>query len=152
MNFFDSEHSISELIFHGAQVVDYHNICPENVLVALKAWQDREDKMTPGQALFELDNCAHFVITDEGWVTHYWPDEKSNIIAESLVRDFLFNAGIPPHSKTEPILFRLSYDVLALQSTEYLIICPYLRQTGSIAGLVAVCVTKSAKNKLPIFL
>ena len=141
MDFSDSKHDVAGLTFQGATEMDPEQICKAEVLDALGAWRQRPDHQSSGAELLRVENCAVFSITYEGKAGEYWPDEPMNDIGEILLRDFLYRDGICSLSDEQVRLYHLEYNIMALTGDEYLLICPYLTDSGNISGILVVCVT-----------
>ena len=144
MDFSDPDHSVSELVFQGADRHEPAVWCDEEILTALRKWSERTDTVDPATPYFKLPATQCFSISYDGKTSGYWPDETSNWLNEGLVRDFLFHDGICVIEEFEPRLYEVRYKVQALADTEYLLVCPYRTAAGNIGGIVVVCVTRHA--------
>ncbi len=145
-DFADTEHNLAELIFHGVEELDPAALCDTEVLGAVHAWRERENIHEPGPEIFQLPLTRSFTITYQGKVEYYWPDEESNFEGESLIRQFLFHNGICSLADDTVRLYRVQYSLLAMDDTEYLLVCPYRTSDGNIAGIVVICVNKRLKQ------
>lgn len=142
MHFSDDTHSVAGLAFHGAMEVDPEQNCRKEVIEALVHWRHRPNYQLSGTDLLRIENCALFSITYEGKAGEYWPAKSENDISETLVREFLYPDGICTISDERVRLYRMSYNLIALDGDEYVLVCPYLTGAGNISGIVVVCVTK----------
>ena len=138
--FTDPDHSMPEAVYQGSATLDLQATCDDEVLEALERWRSRPKPSEPSDDVFHLDRCRVFTITYDGRAAGYWPDEAGNLIGESLLRDFLFRNGICEIDEPEPRLYAVHYRVIAMDGTEYLLVCPYLTAAGNIGGLVVTCV------------
>lgn len=142
MRFTDETHSVADVVFQGADDCDISETCTDELLSILDSWVSRPDDSDTGINLFRLPDMQGFSITYDGRVTEYWPDEATNLLDETLIRDFLFSDGICVLSAQTPILYRVKYKLEALEDLEYLLVCPYLTTAGNIGGIVVVCVDR----------
>ncbi len=142
MDFSDNKHNLAELAFHGATEVAPEQVCTKEVIQALATWSHRPNHQVSGSDLLRLNDCAVFSIDYEGKARDYWPNESENDISETLIREFLYHAGIGTLSDERVRLFHVRYTILALTGDEYLLVCPYLTAAGNISGIVVVTVTK----------
>ena len=140
--FSDDSHHVTEMIFQGATEHTPEELCNQTVLDALAKWQQRQNPVEPAPEHFRLDQTRSFTISYQGDVDHYWPDQDSNFLGESLVREFLFEDGICTLDQHECRLYLATYKVLAMMEVEYLLVCPYPTEAGNIAGVVVVCVNQ----------
>jgi len=146
MNFSDSKHNLAGLTVQHSTEIDPDKQCREEVIDALIAWRHRPDHQLSGAELLQVKNCGVFSITYEGKSGEHWPDEPMNDLSESLVRDFLYRDGICTFSDEHVRLFHLQYNMMAMSGDEYLLICPYLTDSGNISGIAVVCVTKMLRQ------
>ena len=145
MDFSDPNHTLSALIFQGAEEQEPAALCDEEIMAALARWQSRDQPVLPDAEHFQLEQTRCFTISYDGKAGHYWPNEDANLLGESLVRDFLFHDGICTLDVLQPRLFVAKYKVEAILDTEYLLVCPYPTDDGNIAGVVVVCVNRHLK-------
>lgn len=139
MDFSDPHHSAAELVFQGAEEAEPAARCDERLIAALQAWAQRAKPTDPGLDHFHLDDAPAFVVSYQGEVLDYWPDEAKNWLAEAVVRDFLFRDGICLLEDLVPRFFDVKYKVQALSDDECLLVCPYPTDAGNIGGIVVVC-------------
>jgi hypothetical protein len=135
----DRDHSVSELIFQGATEMSPDDLDDPELRGALEAWRRRDPLTAAGDTHFRLERCKCFTISHHAESGDYWPDEESNVLAESLVRDFLYGEGICSIDDLKVRLFRIDYQMMAMDDSEYLLVCPYADESGRIAGLLVVC-------------
>ncbi|MGB0513549.1 MAG: hypothetical protein ACPGJE_01760 [Wenzhouxiangellaceae bacterium] len=141
-SFSDPHQALAELTFQGAHELAIESSCNSRVLEALSAWKQREDKCNPSSELFRLPEVRVFTISYEGAVDDYYPSKEANLLGESLVREFLYRDGICTVKTGQERLYAANYRVIALEETEYLLVCPFETRSGNIAGLVVVCVNQ----------
>lgn len=145
MKFTDPGHDVSDLINQGVTRRAPEDICDTAMLEALSAWSARPSPDDPAPQPFAIDRVQYFSIAYDGTADHYWPDARSNWIAEGLVRDFLFRDGICLIDDMAPRVYTVRYKVQALSDTEHLLACPYPTASGNIGGLVMVCINHHLK-------
>ena len=141
-DFTDSRYSLAELAFQGAEEMNVERTCRPETIDVLAAWHDRANQRESGAEMFRFEHCPAFTMTYEGSAGDYWPNEKENDLVETLVRDFLYRDGICSFKDDRVRLFHLKYTIMAVAGDEYVLVCPYLTDTGNISGIVVVCVTK----------
>lgn len=139
-NFYDKDHTVGELVFQGARELDIEASCSELILNSLSKWQARSNQSDAKPELFQLEKTRSFIISYDGITGQYWPDEASNLIGESLIRDFLFPDGICRLDTLDVRLYIVSYKIIAMLDLEYLLVCPFATDAGNIAGLSVVCI------------
>ena len=142
MDFADTKHDLAELVFQGADELDPEETCHSDMLKVVAAWQARPDPHASGAELFQLDGCTAFSISYDGKAGDYWPDEPTNDMAETLIREFLYRDGICALSSDRVRLFHVKYNMMAMSGDEFLLVCPYLTEADNISGITVVCVTK----------
>ncbi len=148
MNTFkDEEHSIPEIVIQIVHEEDPQEWCDQETLDALKTWSERPTSSDPQASILHLTKTLGFTISYEGESANYWPDEKSNLILESLVRDILYSDGICSIPDFEIRFYRVSFRVTGMADTEYVLVCPYPTQAGNVAGLVVVCLNNRLTRK-----
>ncbi|TQV86056.1 hypothetical protein FKG94_00405 [Exilibacterium tricleocarpae] len=141
MKFHDDSHHFATLAYHSAQELDVAATCSQTILDAVAAWQQRADAHSAGVEFFTLDRCRSFSIDYQGHSSGHWPNERDNLLGESLVREFLFDDGICSVEETAVKLYKVNYSVMAGEyGNEYLLVCPFLTATGNIGGIVVTCV------------
>ena len=141
MNTFkDEEHTIPEIVIQLVDETDPKEWCDQETLDALKSWNERPIASDPHLSILRLSNTLGFTISYEGESSNYWPDEKSNLIVESLVRDILYADGICSIQDYNSRLYRVSFRVTGMADSESILVCPYPTQEGNISGLVVICV------------
>lgn len=146
MDFSDPGHSSMEIVFQGAQEAEIETLCNDKVIAALARWRERAPQSDPYPELFRLEETRSFVITYEGNTDEYWPDRPSNVIGETIIREFLFSSGICDLEGLAPRLYVAKYKVQAMIDTEYLLTCPYPTEAGNIGGLLVVCVNEQLRT------
>ena len=142
MDFSDHKHDLAELAFQGATELDLALTCKEKVTEMLEIWRLRPDHASSGADLLKVEDCSLFSINYEGKAGEYWPSESDNDITETLVREFLYRDGICMLTDERVRLVHMKYNIMALAGDEYVLICPYLTDSGNISGIVVVCVTR----------
>ena len=142
MNFSDNEHSLAELAFQGATEIESMPNFGEETENALVAWRQRSDLISSGAEMLQMPECSTFSINYEGEASNYWPNEPENRLTETLIREFLYRDGICSLSDERVRFISMNYQIMALEGTEHVLICPYLTEAGNIAGIVVVCATK----------
>lgn len=140
--FTDVEHSLSDLIFQGAEEFSAQAVCDTTIQSILTSWEKRQDPASPDMHLFELDSTRCFTIDYQGNAGNYWPDETSNFVGESIIRQSLFENGICNLQEMTPKLYVSRYKMIAMEDIEFLLVCPYPTAHGNIGGLIVVCVNK----------
>ncbi|MEM8815743.1 MAG: hypothetical protein AAGE85_07930 [Pseudomonadota bacterium] len=145
MDFTQSKFSLADLIFQGATEHEPTALCNEAVLEALDTWQSRPAATEPGTDIFRLEHTRSFAIRYDGEASEHWPDEDSNWLGETLVREFLFREGICLLEGFEPRLYLAKYKIEAVIDREYLLVCPYPTESGNIGGMTVVCVNQHLK-------
>ena len=142
MDFSDSQHSLAELVFQGAAELDLMQHAGEAANNALMVWRQRTDLNSSGAGLLQIPDCTSFCITYEGQAGDYWPSESANEITEALIREFLYRDGICSLNDERVRFICMKYQIMAMESNEHVLICPYLTESGNISGIVVVCATK----------
>ena len=142
MDFSDDQHSLAELVFQGAAELESMQHAGEEANNALMAWRHRSDLSSSGAELLQMPDCTAFSITYEGEASDYWPSESANEITEVLIREFLYRDGICSLTDERVRLICMKYQIMAMESDEHVLICPYLTEAGNISGIVVVCATK----------
>lgn len=142
MNFSDNEHNLAELAFQGATEIESMPHFGEETENALAAWRQRSDLISSGAEMLQMPECSTFSINYEGEASNYWPNEPENRLTETLIREFLYRDGICSLSDERVRFISMNYQIMALEGTEHVLICPYLTEAGNIAGIVVVCATK----------
>ncbi len=142
MNFSDNEHNLAELAFQGATEIESMPNFGEETENALVAWRQRSDLISSGAEMLQMPECSTFSISYEGKASNYWPNEPANSLIETLIREFLYRDGICSLSDERVRFISMNYQIMALEGTEHVLICPYLTEAGNIAGIVVVCATK----------
>ena len=142
MDFSDDQHSLAELVFQGATELESMQHAGEEANNALMAWRHRSDLNSSGAELLQMPDCTAFSITYEGEASDYWPSESANEMTEVLIREFLYRDGICSLSDSRVRLICMKYQIMAMDGIEYVLICPYLTESGNISGIVVVCATR----------
>jgi len=145
MKFTDTKRDSVPISVQNVEELQYEDWSSTELLNCIEIWSGREDKNTPGSEFFELENTRSFVISYDGKASHYWPGEDENFTEESLIREFLFHEGICQVTSLELRLFRVNYSIVNISDDEYLLVCPFNTESGNIAGIVVVCLTKLIK-------
>lgn len=147
MNFHDIEHDFATLSFHGIEDMALDSCSDTKVLDAISIWKSRDDIHASGISSLQLENTRGFFIDYQGSSSQHWPDEKSNMLGESLVREYLFSDGICSLGSDTIRLVKIKYSVMAGEyGTEYLLICPVTTHSNNIAGLSIVCTNKYVRQ------
>lgn len=146
MDFSDPSHSSMEIVFQGAQEAAIETLCNDEVVAALSRWRERAPRSEPHPELFRLNDTRSFVISYAGKTDDYWPDQPSNVIGETIIREFLFSTGICDLDDLAPRLYVAKYKVQAMIDTEYLLVCPYPTEAENIGGLLVVCVNEHLRK------
>lgn len=139
MRFSDPRHTMSELVFQGAHEAAVAEVCDERLLSALGEWEQRSDITDPRANLFHFDNTRAFTISYDGVSGNYWPDEDSNTLGETLIREHFYVDGICRLPDLNARLYVVKYKIQALYDSEYLLVCPYPTRSNNLAGLVVIC-------------
>ncbi|MEM1081088.1 MAG: hypothetical protein AAGH65_05855 [Pseudomonadota bacterium] len=147
-NFSDPKHHVAELIYQGVAEKEPASLCDTAMLEALNEWITRKNPCQPESERFHLPQTVGFMIGYTGQTSDYWPDEESNFVSETLLREFLFDQGICKLDHFSPQLYVAHYKILAVIETEYLLVCPYPTAKGSLAGVIAVCINKHLHQDL----
>lgn len=142
IQFSDSQHDVSELIFQGAKELDIEDRCSPALLETIERWQNRPDASDADAGEFKSDDTLLFTISYDGHAGDYWPDEPSNLVGESLIREFLYKDGICNLENHSVRLYEVHYKLIAMVETEYLLVCPYPTASGNIGGILVVCVNR----------
>ena len=145
-NMSDRDHGVSELVFQGATTLSLDALKNPDFSKALESWRRRDPLTVSGDIHFRLERCKCFTIDVDGKSGSYWPDAASNVVAESLVRDFLYGEGISSIDDLTVRFLRVDYHMMAIDDSEYLLVCPYPDDEGGIAGLLVVCPDEYAEG------
>ena len=147
MNFSDNKHSLAGFVCQSTEEMDPSQACTQDLTDALADWRRRPNHELQELALLQLDGCPHFLMSHDGKATDYWPNEYRNDISEILIREFLYHDGICKLTSDRVRLFNLKYKLLSIIGADCLLVCPYLKHSGSISGILVVLVTKSIIQK-----
>ncbi len=151
MKFTDTKHEKVPFSVHKTIELDYEKWCDDELLDSIRGWCGRENQSSPGEQYFKLDDVRGFVITYEGESGSYWPNEDDNFVDEGLIREFLYSDGICSLDALSIKLYRVDYSVVTISDNEYLLVCPFQSESGNVAGITVVCLTKllnKKKNKI----
>lgn len=147
MDFLDAQHDVAELVFQGVEELDPVEICQEEIIEALRAWQNRSDHTLSSAELLHLDDCPVFSISYEGNAGEYWPNAADNDMPETIIRAYLYPDGICAITDERIRMMHIKYSMMALAGDEYVLVCPYLTDSNNISGIVVVCVTKKMRRR-----
>ncbi len=148
-DFTDRQHNLRELVFQGAPSHPMETYCNDAVIAAVQQWQQRESITEPMPELLRLENTRSFVISYKGECRDYWPNQKDNLIAETLVRQFLFAHGTCQLNSMAPMFYTVHYEVIAMQETEFMLVLPFPTEANNIAGSLVVCVNRQLREGAP---
>ena len=147
MNFSDNKHALAGFVCQSTEEIDPSQACTQDLVDALAAWSRRPNHELPGLELLQLDGCPHFLMSQDGKATDYWPNESQNDISELLIRESLYHDGVCTLTNDRARLFILKYKLLSIFGADCLLVCPYLTHSGSISGILVLPVTKSIIQK-----
>lgn len=138
--FADREHTITEAVFVGT--TEFHADAAEWAAVAplVSGWNSADPKPGVLAELFGAEDLQAFALDYQGQPVDYWPDERTNFLHESLLREFLFHDGVCQLNDFEPRLYRVTFKVLTEQDADFLLVLPYSTDSGNVAGICVVCV------------
>lgn len=147
VQFRDGEHTVGPMVFQGARELHVEECCSDFVLQGLSRWRQRTDPTKPEGHQFRADGILMFTISYDGESFEHYPDEASNLLGESLVRDFLFENGICVLDDLRVRLYETRFHVLSLEDKEHLLVCPYPTRANNIGGMLVLCVNRFLRDR-----